>query len=62
MMTTHYERVVELLPPAHSVGKMVEDYAYLLGLDATFLIIGAVVFSSADFRLSTRRGLRADRE
>jgi hypothetical protein len=29
---------------------MVEDYAYLLGIDATFLIIGAVVFSSRDFK------------
>jgi ABC-2 type transport system permease protein len=30
--------------------RMVEDYAYLLGVDATFVLIGVVIFSSRDFK------------
>jgi ABC-2 type transport system permease protein len=30
--------------------KMTEDYAYLLGLDATFFVIAAAVFSARDFK------------
>ena len=30
--------------------RMVEDYAWLIGIDATFLVIGAMVFSSRDFK------------
>ncbi len=30
--------------------QMVEDYSYLIGLDATFLVVAAVVFQSRDFK------------
>jgi hypothetical protein len=30
--------------------QMVEDYAYLGGLNATFLIVGFAVFSARDFK------------
>jgi ABC-2 type transport system permease protein len=30
--------------------KMIEDYAYLFGVDATFVLIGVVIFSSRDFK------------
>jgi ABC-2 type transport system permease protein len=29
---------------------MLEDYAYLLGIDATFLLVAAAIFSSRDFK------------
>jgi ABC-2 type transport system permease protein len=30
--------------------RLIEDYAYLFGIDATFAIIGLIVFSSRDFK------------
>ncbi len=30
--------------------RMVEDYAYLFGVDATFILVGVIVFSSRDFK------------
>jgi hypothetical protein len=29
---------------------MLEDYGYLLGLDATFFVIAAIIFSARDFK------------
>ncbi|MCE9612085.1 MAG: ABC transporter permease [Chthoniobacter sp.] len=30
--------------------QMLEDYGYLIGLDATFFVIGAIIFSTRDFK------------
>jgi ABC-2 type transport system permease protein len=50
MMTTHMSTWLNVFRGSIPWENMVRDYAYLFGLDATFLIIGAVVFSSRDFK------------
>ena len=50
MMTTHMSTWLNCFRQPVMWEKMVGDYAYLIGIDATFLIIGAVVFCSRDFK------------
>ena len=50
MMTTHMNTWMNVFRDPWPWQKMVEDYAILFGLDATFLIVGAVVFASRDFK------------
>lgn len=50
MMTTRMSTWLNVFHSPIPWPRMVEDYAYLIGLDATFLIVGAVVFSSRDFK------------
>ena len=50
MMTTHMDTWLNVFREPVPWSRMVEDYAYLLGLDATFFIVGAVVFASRDFK------------
>jgi len=50
MMTTHMNTWMNVFREPLQWSRIVEDYAILLGLDATFLIVGAVVFASRDFK------------
>jgi ABC-2 type transport system permease protein len=50
MMTTHMNTWINVFREPLPWSRMVEDYAYLIGLDATFFIVGAVVFASRDFK------------
>ena len=50
MMTTHMATWINCFREPVPWEKMVGDYAWLMGIDATFLIIGAVVFCSRDFK------------
>jgi len=50
MMTTHMNTWMNAFREPWPWQKLVEDYAILLGLDATFFIVGAVVFASRDFK------------
>ncbi len=50
MMTTHMSTWLNCFRQIVPWQKMVEDYAYLIGLDASFLILGALVFCSRDFK------------
>ena len=50
MMTTHMNSWMNVFREPVPWSRMIEDYAYLLGLDATFFIVGAVVFASRDFK------------
>ncbi len=50
MMTTHMSTWLNVFRDPVPWQKMVEDYSYLIGLDATFLVLGAVVFASRDFK------------
>jgi ABC-2 type transport system permease protein len=50
MMTTHMNTWMNAFREPLPWSRMVEDYAYLFGLDATFFIVGAVVFASRDFK------------
>jgi ABC-2 type transport system permease protein len=50
MMTTHMSTWLNCFRPHIPWETMIEDYALLFGLNATFLIIGALVFSSRDFK------------
>jgi ABC-2 type transport system permease protein len=49
-ITTHTESWCNIFRSPMPWPRMVEDYAYLFGLDATFLLIGLAVFSSRDFK------------
>jgi len=50
MMRTHMDTWINAFREPMPWPKMIEDYAILLGLDATFFILGAVVFASRDFK------------
>ena len=50
MMTTHMNTWLNVFRQPVPWTKMVEDYAYLGGLNATFLIVGIAVFSARDFK------------
>ena len=50
MMTTHMSTWLNIFRDPVPWQRMVEDYSYLIGLDATFLVLGAVVFASRDFK------------
>ena len=50
MMTTHMSTWLNCFRQPVPWEKMVEDYACLIGIDATFLVIGALVFCSRDFK------------
>lgn len=50
MMTTHMSTWLNCFREIIPWEKMVEDYAFLIGMDATFLVIGAAVFCSRDFK------------
>ena len=50
MMTTHMSTWLNCFRPQIPWETMIEDYGYLLGLNGTFLIIGALVFCSRDFK------------
>jgi ABC-2 type transport system permease protein len=50
MMTTHMNTWMNVFREPLPWPRMIEDYAYLFGLDATFFIVGAVVFASRDFK------------
>jgi ABC-2 type transport system permease protein len=50
LMATHMSTWLNVFRGPIPWQKMVEDYAYLFGLDATFLVIAAVVFQSRDFK------------
>lgn len=50
MMTEHMNTWLNVFRDPIPWPEMLEDYAFLLGLDATFLLIGVIVFSSRDFK------------
>ena len=50
MMTTHMNTWMNAFREPLPWQKMVEDYSILIGLNATFFIVGAVVFASRDFK------------
>jgi ABC-2 type transport system permease protein len=50
MMTTHMNTWMNVFREPLPWSRMVEDYAILAGLDATFFVVGAVVFASRDFK------------
>jgi ABC-2 type transport system permease protein len=49
-ISTHTESWYNSLRSPLPWPRMLEDYAYLLGVDATFLVIAFVIFSSRDFK------------
>ncbi len=50
MITSHMSVWIDLFRAPVPWPKMVEEYAYLLGLDASFLIVGVAVFCARDFK------------
>ena len=50
MMTTHMSTWLNVFRNPWPWPQMLEDYGYLLGLDATFFLVGVIVFSSRDFK------------
>jgi len=50
MMRTHMDTWINVFREPMPWPKMLEDYSILIGLDATFFIVGAVVFASRDFK------------
>jgi ABC-2 type transport system permease protein len=50
MMTSHMNSWLNVFRTPIPWQRMVEDYAYLVALDATFLLVGAAIFSSRDFK------------
>ncbi len=50
LMTSHMNTWLNVFRSPWPWPKMIEDYGYLLGLDATFFLIGAVIFSARDFK------------
>jgi len=50
MMTTHMSTWLNVFRNPWPWPQMVEDYGLLLGLDATFFVIGAIIFSTRDFK------------
>ena len=50
MMTTHMSTWLNVFRNPWPWPQMLEDYGYLLGLDATFFLVGVMVFSARDFK------------
>ena len=50
MMTTHMSTWLNVFRTPFPWPQMVEDYGILLGLDATFFLFGAMIFSARDFK------------
>lgn len=50
MMTTHMNTWMNVFREPVQWSRIVEDYSILIGLDATFFVVGAVVFASRDFK------------
>jgi ABC-2 type transport system permease protein len=50
LLTTHMSTWVNCYRAPVPVWRMVEDYAYLLGADATFFVVGALVFILRDLK------------
>lgn len=49
-ISTHTETWYNVLRSPLPWQRMVEDYAYLFGVDATFVLIGVAIFCSRDFK------------
>jgi ABC-2 type transport system permease protein len=49
-ITSHTEAWYHVLRSPIPVEKMIEDYAYLAGINATLVIVGVLVFQSRDFK------------
>jgi ABC-2 type transport system permease protein len=49
-ISTHTETWYNMLRSPLPWQRMIEDYAYLFAVDATFVLIGVVIFSSRDFK------------
>ena len=49
-ISTHTETWYNMLRSPLPWQRMIEDYAYLFGVDATFVLVGVVIFSSRDFK------------
>jgi ABC-2 type transport system permease protein len=49
-ISSHTETWYNVLRSPLPWQRMVEDYAYLFGVDATFVVIGVVIFCSRDFK------------
>ena len=49
-ITSHTETWYNVVRSPKPWPQMLEDYAYLIGLDATFFLVGAIVFSARDFK------------
>lgn len=49
-ITSHTEAWYHVLRSPIPVQKMIEDYAYLTGINATLVIVGILVFQSRDFK------------
>jgi ABC-2 type transport system permease protein len=49
-ITSHTEAWYHVLRSPIPFQKMLEDYAYLFGIDATFVIIGVLAFQTRDFK------------
>jgi len=50
MMTTHMSTWLNVFRNPWPWPQMLEDYGYLLGLDATFFLLGVMIFSTRDFK------------
>lgn len=49
-ITSHTETWYNVFRSPMPWAQMLEDYAYLIGVDATFVAIGVVIFSTRDFK------------
>jgi ABC-2 type transport system permease protein len=49
-ITSHTEAWYHVLRSPIPLQRMIEDYAYLAGINATFVVIGVLVFQSRDFK------------
>ncbi len=50
MMTTHMSTWLNVYRSPWPWPQMLEDYGLLIGLDATFFLVGVIVFSARDFK------------
>lgn len=50
MMTTHMSTWLNVFRNPWPWPQMVEDYGILIGLDATFFLVGVMIFSARDFK------------
>jgi ABC-2 type transport system permease protein len=49
-LTAHMSSWLNIFQPNIPVLQMLQDYAYLLGVDLTVVVIGAAIFQSRDFK------------
>lgn len=49
-LTTHMMTWMNIYRPVVPAMEMIQDYAYLFGVDATLLVLGIAVFQSRDFK------------